>query len=420
MQFAFTEEQELLRREARDALANGGWSRDEIGAADLGFVDKAVLFEEGGRAGVGESLFDEDRPEDERLATLALEAVGIAQKALELGDRVREGPGAVRPADRRLPGRLPPARRHLRRDRARPLARLLGRVVRRRGRRAGADRGRRPRSRTRRRGRRRVRALDPGARRHRLHLGARAARVLQAGAVDPGLRRLPREAARRDRRLSCSTDEAPSSSRARRRGSGRLRRRLARAAARCWPACGEAGDAPTGTEEICSTSPTRSRSRAAERVERAGRARQQRRHRRRCPLEFLPLDELRHQLEVNVVGQLAVTQAFLPALRARARPHRHHRARSPGGARCRSSAPYAMSKHALEAMADSLRSSSHPTASTSRSSSRERSQTPIWTKPQPSPTNCRREVERRALRRAHRGVSRRSREAWPKGGAGPS
>ena len=30
MQFAFTEEQELLRREARDALANGGWSRDEI------------------------------------------------------------------------------------------------------------------------------------------------------------------------------------------------------------------------------------------------------------------------------------------------------------------------------------------------------------------------------------------------------
>ena len=30
MQFAFTEEQELLRREARDALANGGapWTRE--------------------------------------------------------------------------------------------------------------------------------------------------------------------------------------------------------------------------------------------------------------------------------------------------------------------------------------------------------------------------------------------------------
>jgi hypothetical protein len=84
MQFSFTEEQELLRREARDALMNGGWSREEIGAAELGFVDQAVLFEEAGRTGVGESLHDESRPEDERLALLALEAVGIGKKALEL------------------------------------------------------------------------------------------------------------------------------------------------------------------------------------------------------------------------------------------------------------------------------------------------------------------------------------------------
>jgi alkylation response protein AidB-like acyl-CoA dehydrogenase len=85
MQFAFTEEQELLRREARDALMNGGWSREEIAAAELSFVDQAVLFEEAGRANVGESLFDEERPENERLAILALEAVGIGKKALELG-----------------------------------------------------------------------------------------------------------------------------------------------------------------------------------------------------------------------------------------------------------------------------------------------------------------------------------------------
>jgi alkylation response protein AidB-like acyl-CoA dehydrogenase len=84
MQFAFTEEQELLRREAREALQNGGWSREEIGAAGLGFVDQAVLFEEAGRVGVGESLFDESRPEDERLAALASEAVGVGKKALEL------------------------------------------------------------------------------------------------------------------------------------------------------------------------------------------------------------------------------------------------------------------------------------------------------------------------------------------------
>jgi alkylation response protein AidB-like acyl-CoA dehydrogenase len=84
MQFAFTEEQELLRREARDALMNGGWTKEEIGAADLGFVDQAVLFEEAGRANVGEALFDESRPEDERMAALAMEAVGIGKKALEL------------------------------------------------------------------------------------------------------------------------------------------------------------------------------------------------------------------------------------------------------------------------------------------------------------------------------------------------
>jgi alkylation response protein AidB-like acyl-CoA dehydrogenase len=85
MQFAFTEEQELLRREAREALGNGGWSRDDIAAAELGFVDQAILYEEGGRANLGESLFDEARPENERLTALALEAVGISQKALDLG-----------------------------------------------------------------------------------------------------------------------------------------------------------------------------------------------------------------------------------------------------------------------------------------------------------------------------------------------
>jgi alkylation response protein AidB-like acyl-CoA dehydrogenase len=85
VEFAFTEEQELLRREARDALANGGapWTREELGS-ELGFLDQAVLFEEFGRAGQGEAFFDAERPREEQLATLALEAVGIAAKALEL------------------------------------------------------------------------------------------------------------------------------------------------------------------------------------------------------------------------------------------------------------------------------------------------------------------------------------------------
>jgi alkylation response protein AidB-like acyl-CoA dehydrogenase len=85
MQFAFTEEQELLRREAREALGNGGWTREEIADAGLSFLDQAVLLEEAGRLNLGQSLFDEERSELEQLAMLSLEAVGIASKALELG-----------------------------------------------------------------------------------------------------------------------------------------------------------------------------------------------------------------------------------------------------------------------------------------------------------------------------------------------
>jgi alkylation response protein AidB-like acyl-CoA dehydrogenase len=69
MQFAFTEDQETLRREARGVLANGGWGRDEL--AELGFLDR-------------DEFFDASAPENEQLAALSLEAVGIAAKALEL------------------------------------------------------------------------------------------------------------------------------------------------------------------------------------------------------------------------------------------------------------------------------------------------------------------------------------------------
>jgi NAD(P)-dependent dehydrogenase (short-subunit alcohol dehydrogenase family) len=73
-----------------------------------------------------------------------------------------------------------------------------------------------------------------------------------------------------------------------------------------------------------------------------------------APLELVPIDELRHQLEVNVVGQVAVTQAFLPALR-----RTRGRVVLMGSVGGRSAlpflGPYAASKHALEALADSLR-----------------------------------------------------------------
>jgi NAD(P)-dependent dehydrogenase (short-subunit alcohol dehydrogenase family) len=73
-----------------------------------------------------------------------------------------------------------------------------------------------------------------------------------------------------------------------------------------------------------------------------------------APLEFLPLDQLRHQLEINLIGQVAVTQAFLPALRAGR--GRIVNVSSIGG---RVALPlvgaYNASKFALEAVSDSLR-----------------------------------------------------------------
>ena len=73
-----------------------------------------------------------------------------------------------------------------------------------------------------------------------------------------------------------------------------------------------------------------------------------------APLEFLPLDLLREQLEVNVIGQLAVTQAMLPMLRAD-----RGRIVNMGSVSGRVSmpflGPYAMSKFALEAISDALR-----------------------------------------------------------------
>jgi NAD(P)-dependent dehydrogenase (short-subunit alcohol dehydrogenase family) len=73
-----------------------------------------------------------------------------------------------------------------------------------------------------------------------------------------------------------------------------------------------------------------------------------------APLELVPIEELRQQLEVNVVGQIAVTQALLPALR-RSRGRVVLMGSIGGRSALPFLGPYAASKHALEAVADSLR-----------------------------------------------------------------
>jgi NAD(P)-dependent dehydrogenase (short-subunit alcohol dehydrogenase family) len=100
-----------------------------------------------------------------------------------------------------------------------------------------------------------------------------------------------------------------------------------------------------------------------------------------APLEALPPDELTRQLDVNVVGQLRTLQAFLPALR-----RRHGRVVLMGSIAGRSALPflgaYAMSKFALEAMADALRVELAPEGIHVAIVQPGTIATPIWTKPQ--------------------------------------
>jgi NAD(P)-dependent dehydrogenase (short-subunit alcohol dehydrogenase family) len=76
-------------------------------------------------------------------------------------------------------------------------------------------------------------------------------------------------------------------------------------------------------------------------------------------LEFLPLDELRRQLEVNVVAQLGVTQALLPSLR-KARGRIVNMGSLSGLISTPFMGAYCASKFALEALTDALRMELRP------------------------------------------------------------
>ncbi len=78
-----------------------------------------------------------------------------------------------------------------------------------------------------------------------------------------------------------------------------------------------------------------------------------------APVEFVPLDELRRQLEVNVIAQVAVTQAFLPALR-KAKGRVVNISSIGGRVSAPLFGPYSASKFALEALSDSLRRELRP------------------------------------------------------------
>ena len=72
------------------------------------------------------------------------------------------------------------------------------------------------------------------------------------------------------------------------------------------------------------------------------------------PIESFPLDGFRHQLEVNLVGPLAVTQAVLPLLR-KGRGRVVNVTSGAGKVAVPLMAPYVAAKHGLEGLSDVMR-----------------------------------------------------------------
>ncbi len=99
------------------------------------------------------------------------------------------------------------------------------------------------------------------------------------------------------------------------------------------------------------------------------------------PLEFLPIADLRRQLEVNVIGQIAVTQAFLPLLRKG-----RGRIVNIGSISGKLATPfigaYCASKFAMEALTDSLRMELRPWGISVSIVEPGSIATPIWEKAQ--------------------------------------
>jgi len=97
------------------------------------------------------------------------------------------------------------------------------------------------------------------------------------------------------------------------------------------------------------------------------------------PLEFLPVDELRRQFEVNVFGALAFVQAFLPQLRA-SRGRVVFVGSISGRLGVPFIAPYSASKAALRSFADALRLELRPAGIAVSLIEPSSVKTPIWQK----------------------------------------
>lgn len=116
------------------------------------------------------------------------------------------------------------------------------------------------------------------------------------------------------------------------------------------------------------------------------------------PIEYLSLDEWRDQFEINFFGQIAVTQAMLPAIR-----RGNGRIAFVGSIGGRASnpmiAPYSASKHAIEALAESLRDELLPWGIEVSVIEPGAVNTPIWDKGRASTDRIERELPEEARER---------------------
>lgn len=97
------------------------------------------------------------------------------------------------------------------------------------------------------------------------------------------------------------------------------------------------------------------------------------------PLEYVDLEALRRQFEVNVFGLVAVTQAFLPLLRA-ARGRIVNVGSVSGRVAAPMMGPYSASKHAVEAISDVFRLELAPAGIYTSVIEPGSVRTPIWDK----------------------------------------
>ncbi|HIA01024.1 MAG TPA: SDR family oxidoreductase [Myxococcales bacterium] len=123
------------------------------------------------------------------------------------------------------------------------------------------------------------------------------------------------------------------------------------------------------------------------------------------PLEFIPMEDLRWQYEVNVFGQVAVSQAMLPLMRRGDAGRIVNVGSIAGKVTTPFMGPYCSSKHALESISDALRMELRPWNIWCCVVEPGQIQTPIWDKAKESSSEMRNKLPAHAQALYEKGIT---------------